>query len=684
MQTELYSLSKIFTENVFRIPDYQRGYSWGDRQLKDFWSDIALLDPNRDHYTGVLTLEEVPSQETEKWSDDRWIFASKRYKPYYVVDGQQRLTTSLLLLQCILERAGADGELNYSTPDEVRKKYIFESRDKGVSRSYIFGYEKDNPSHEYLKTKIFMEPSDSHSTGEETIYTQNLSRAKLYFAERLAPLDTAQLENVYTKITQHFLYNIYVISGEIDVFVAFETMNNRGKPLSHLELLKNRLIFLSTRFDVDDDERSKLRRTINESWKTAYHFLGRNQKRPLEDDHFLATQFLLYLGAHQTASDSSDDEKRRRRQVWRMHHRQDEYKSYLLDQYFTSRNLIGSKDAVVELQEPTDKNDTIVLKPESLYEYAHHLKRCVETYYRALNPEDSEFFGEARVELARIRRIGMRDCMPIIIAAVHSNPDEAVMLKLLRNLERFLFVRLVQMHYPDDELDLLELSVQLTRRELTVDALAEKIHLACDRRTEKLDISNTAVRWTRERAYYGWPGLKYFLFEYEQDLKLRSRSNRDKVVWDEFIREDYEKDYSTIEHIYPQKPKDSYWSAKFAGMAVKQKNALRNSLGNLLGLSRPKNSALGNRAFPEKRDGNADAGGYRFGSYSEIEVANEVDWTPAAILQRGLRLLDFMERRWGVRLGTHSDKVASLKLSFVEGNGQLAEGTNDEDDEAAG
>ncbi len=52
MQTELLSLSKVFTENIFRIPDYQRGYSWSDRQLKDFWSDITLLAPGEDHYTG--------------------------------------------------------------------------------------------------------------------------------------------------------------------------------------------------------------------------------------------------------------------------------------------------------------------------------------------------------------------------------------------------------------------------------------------------------------------------------------------------------------------------------------------------------------------------------------------------------------------------------------------------------
>jgi hypothetical protein len=70
MQTELLSLSKIFTENIFRIPDYQRGYSWTKRQLKDFWADLELLDQDHDHYTGVLTLEDVHKSSSQKWTDD--------------------------------------------------------------------------------------------------------------------------------------------------------------------------------------------------------------------------------------------------------------------------------------------------------------------------------------------------------------------------------------------------------------------------------------------------------------------------------------------------------------------------------------------------------------------------------------------------------------------------------------
>ena len=72
------------------------------------------------------------------------------------------------------------------------------------------------------------------------------------------------LEVVYTKITQHFLFNMYIISDDIDVFVTFETMNNRGKPLSNLELLKNRLIYVSTMFKVDEHEKVRLRRDINQ------------------------------------------------------------------------------------------------------------------------------------------------------------------------------------------------------------------------------------------------------------------------------------------------------------------------------------------------------------------------------------------------------------------------------------
>ena len=91
---------------------------------------------------------------------------------------------------------------------------------------------------------------------EETFYTLNLRNAKCYFSERLNEILAEQgivgLENINTTLTERFLFNEHVIKDEFDVFVAFETMNNRGKNLSDLELLKNRLIYLTTLYTNEE------------------------------------------------------------------------------------------------------------------------------------------------------------------------------------------------------------------------------------------------------------------------------------------------------------------------------------------------------------------------------------------------------------------------------------------------
>src|SRR5258708_31331477 len=99
MDNQLQSIAKIFTDKIYRIPDYQRGYSWTEKQLKDFWTDIVLLEEGKNHYVGVLTLENVPEEIFSKWEDDLWIIKSKSFIPYYIVDGQQRLTTTIILMQ---------------------------------------------------------------------------------------------------------------------------------------------------------------------------------------------------------------------------------------------------------------------------------------------------------------------------------------------------------------------------------------------------------------------------------------------------------------------------------------------------------------------------------------------------------------------------------------------------------
>ncbi len=156
MNDQLMTLQKIFTDKLFRIPDYQRGYAWSEKEFKDFWNDICRLPKGKNHYVGVLTLEPVKKEDLDTWIDDIWLIQSKNYAAYYIVDGQQRLTTSILIIKAIIEVMFEKQieKLNYSTKDEIIKRFISESKDENKSRSYLFCYELKNPSYLYFTENI--------------------------------------------------------------------------------------------------------------------------------------------------------------------------------------------------------------------------------------------------------------------------------------------------------------------------------------------------------------------------------------------------------------------------------------------------------------------------------------------------------------------------------------------------
>ena len=234
------SLDSLFKEKIFRIPDYQRGYAWQREQLKDFWEDLINLSGDRSHYTGVLTLKQIPDRDIAKSAKEFWLVDDHSYRVHHIVDGQQRLSTFIILLQAFVDFIKTQPE-NKDRPDEsiyitdslsvaaLQSRYLFKTKPTGDQfRTYIFGYESDNPSYNYLRFRILGE--EGGGSVEETFYTLNLSNAKTYFTEQLRVLHEQEglegLQDVYKKLTRRFLFNEYVIKDEFDVFVAFETMNN--------------------------------------------------------------------------------------------------------------------------------------------------------------------------------------------------------------------------------------------------------------------------------------------------------------------------------------------------------------------------------------------------------------------------------------------------------------------------
>lgn len=644
--SKLLSLTEIFNQKIFRIPDFQRGYSWEKDQLEDFWDDIQNLKQDKVHYTGLLTVEEIDKKDivnVEKWSDDLWLL-EKGLSAYYVIDGQQRLTTSIILIHQILKQFNDLSGINFDTKQSWESRFLYKEFGENY-KSFIFGYEKDNPSDEFFKTKVLEQKSPyADKVPEQTLYTANLKAAKVFFRKRLEILEDSDLEDLFKKVVNKLKFNFYEIDEELDVYVTFETMNNRGKSLSNLELLKNRLIYLSTLLEEEKDTRNRLRRDINECWKTIYEYLGKNKDNPLDDDGFLYNHWIMYFKYDRSQSEA--------------------YAHFLLHEKFTAKAVIKGELFFGDIKA-----------------YIDSLAEAVKMWFYIYNVQYSQYSDETKEWIQKLNRLGMSAFPPLLMAAMNKEKDESILLNLFRACESFIFLvfRLSQRPSNTKNSHFYRLANMLYFGQEFWGGGATDISKVIGNinwLAQGYDGDGEYVGWfdlekfetyilelgQKDQGYYSWNGLRYFLYEYE--LYLQAKANN-KVRWIDFNKRKKE---DTIEHIYPQTPKDLCWKDAFKVHDKKQKKALLHSLGNLLLLCQSKNSELQNKCFDFKKNHknkDLDDSGYFNGSYSEIEVSMSNDWTSNEITERGMRMLKFLELRWNVDIDDWGiDRRRLLNLNF--------------------
>lgn len=682
MANGLQSLSSLFHKRLFRIPDYQRGYAWKQEQLVDFWEDLLNLHEGRYHYTGLLSLKPLDKNKVKTWNGDEWLF-ELGFTPCHVVDGQQRLTTFSILMYEIVSLVEGLPE-NVDKPDEeifvgseslkeIKRQYIVRKRPPNdLVTTYLFDYETDNPSADYLKYRIFEEPFGGAVF--ETSYTKNLEKAKGFFAGNLAAVHESEglcgIERLYRKLTQKIMFNLHEIEDDYDVFVAFETMNNRGKRLTNLELLKNRLIYLTTLFDdiqIDKADKEQLRKNINDAWKEIYYQLGRNKEVPLPDDDFLRAHWITYFRYSRKAGD--------------------DYIRFLLGK-FSAKNVFEKRTVTQasEVEEPLsgidieEDEDAVTvsvesevtlsskLAPSEISDYVNSLKALAEYWYYSFFPNDSTLSDEEKIWLDKLNRVGIGYFRPLVVASLSTERDTASgdRIALFKAIEKFIFVLFrvggFQASYQS--------SVYYNRaREL----LCGKVSLISISDELEKTVSNdmasaiegfiarTNRRFDSGAGFYSWRDLRYFLYEYEHEKAVTNKL--EKVKWGLFTR--VEKDKVTIEHILPQTPTKWYWRNLYRMFKDNEIEQLSGSIGNLLPLSQSINSSLQNDSFPDKKSPSVSSRrGYINGSHSEIEVAQETDWTAQNIWRRGLNLIRFMESRWGLAF-TEAQESDLLHIAFV-------------------
>lgn len=613
----LETLSELFNDKVFRIPDYQRGYAWGKLQINDFWSDLNNLDKDRIHYTGMITVE-------------------NKEEYYHVIDGQQRLTTIMILLKVVLDQFDDEDWIDDKEKNDHVKKYLFRKIGKeGKNLKVIFGYEKDNPSDCYFKTKILdLKDSDCYSVAQETLYTKNLQYAKDEFIKKINKLNKEELELLFKKITKQLKFNFYEIDDELDEFVTFETMNNRGKPLTTLELLKNRLIYLTTLMkDYDEEEISLLRKDINNSWKTIYEYLGKNPKKIINDDKFLKDHWIMYFKYDRGIANVEKD--------------------FLLNQHFTQQKVFNkyrsdfnevSKMLLDMKKNPKD----FYIDYDDIKSYVSNIKEAIVEYYFMENPEESPYGEEVKKWLSKLNRVGFGAFKPMIMAILINKEEDKYISQVLQLAENYVFLVFMVSNRKSNTGDsrFYKYANEYHKNKYIfrlIDNIKSEV-FADDNTYNWVNLKNFESEindnFKKNEGWYSWKGIKYLLYEYELYLQESSKGET-KLQWEEINND-------TIEHIYPQTPKDKCWIDSFSSLNKKEKGRKLHTLGNLVLLSHSKNSSLGNKCFDVKKEV------FSNGSYSEIEVSKNSEWIPSSIDVRSDMLLQFLSDRWDLTL---SDEI---------------------------
>ena len=682
---ELQSLDDIFNNKIiFRIPDYQRGYAWKNEQLRDFWEDVINIQENREHYTGLLSIQlRKIRPNIEQPKDWDWLLV-QNYKVYDVIDGQQRLTTFVILINelvnfvCALPKNKDKDESEIDVGDgnpvsAIREKYLSKTHPRNPEKiTYLLGYHTDKPSEDYLQYRIL----NRKYSGEvqETYYTRNLNDAKNFFAKELKCLYSKKgdkgIEDLFWKLTLKLKFNLHEITDDYNVYVAFETMNNRGKKLTNLELLKNRLIYLTTLFpDTEAYSQKTLRDTINETWREIYHQLGRNSKVLLSDDEFLRAHWIMFFKYSRNKGAA--------------------YVRYLLDR-FSQKSIDAARyihasaaleddntfsDDVIEDEsensDELDNNDSVdailenSLTPKDIVDYVNSLKEIAQFWYYTFFPEDEREFlsSEEKLWLGKLNHIGIAYFRPLIAVSLLPRPNftKEDRLKLFKSVERFIFINFRigwssssygSSYYYDR-----------TRRVYKEDlALSEVVNdLNCTtNRNIKDDIDVFVKKMKRlfsdNDGFYTWRNLKYFLFKYECSLS-KDLGRGEKIEWERFAN--VPKGEISVEHIFPQTPTED-WEEMYEQYSYKQKTMLMSTLGNLLPLRTSINSSLQNDSFDKKKQK------YINGGYSEVEVSQNYTWGAQEIYERGMKMLCFMAKRWNLKFESQQQMEELLHVDFIQ------------------
>ncbi|WP_131127470.1 DUF262 domain-containing protein [Helicobacter pylori] len=607
---ELLNLDGVIEKGVFEIPSYQRGYAWQERQLKDFWNDLEHVSKLGDkfHYMHSLTLRELENELEDS--------------VFEVIDGQQRLATSLILLG-LLAKTTQNKDPKY---DSMNLEPILSYKYYGLSEAF----------------RAITEEEKDLEAFQTSFYAKNLIDAYAFFKEKISDTPMETLEKMFDALTKKMLFSAVELNdNRIDPFSSFETINNRGKDLSTLELFKNRLHFVAHKI-CDGKKLEKLQNEINDTYTRIYYDL-----RHFKDDHLEG--FLKHFVAYYYGEKG-------------------DFKERLLEMEFNAHQRYTDNTNFNDEYEKIDDLLFYLSYSSKVWHFLHTLdEKSIALIFDGNRKLEMEITPKMRGLLDKMRRLNALSdnaFLPLLLSlltiqragkSANEQPYTTKELEdLLEYLERFGFliygVADGKNTAKNEWIELAFMAFKAYREgegNITIEYLPTLEKNFFNRQGNsglELLEENIHSKKNTEKWYQWGKALNYLLYEYELHHNPETTLNFDSSL-------------ESIEHILPQKPDQGY-NAEEKSWA---KNPhIVHALGNLLLISKNANSSLSNKSFEEKRKQ------YLKGSYSEKEVAKNASFGVAQIKERSEKLLDFLIAHYRIAELVGENAIKAFKNALLK------------------
>lgn len=578
----------------YTIPKYQREYTWSYHEWEALYDDIS--ENNDEYFIGSIIC--IPLGDA--------------INPYLeVIDGQQRLTTISLFLTAIYTRLKEHRE-DLSEDDEdvlpsLRKSLKSKNSPNEMKLvPQIQNFNKDDFDHLMNETGLRKASAPKHPYYP----MRKIARCFTYFLKRIDKemegMDGNNAVNFllgkYNKVKQAMLVKIEV-STHSDAYVLFESLNNRGTPLTAIDLMKNLIMARA--------ESNNL--TIDDCFNRWQMLLGN-----LSDDYGIQERFFRqYYNAfkHRLNEPFQSDNDRKKDPLGIM---------------ATRSNLLNIFESLINKDLPSFLDD--ILCCGQIYSWLILQDSTEMTYRKAL--EDLDHIQGAPSYLLLMYLMRNKEEL---------NVTEEQINQLIRLLAKY-FVRRNITDYPNTR-DLTRIFMDIISKieesrsvgndvmSLIVDVLSTPTNCASDeqfRRSLEGDVYKDNVGATR----YILCKLAESAMTQETWTDLWRRTDKKVFVW-------------TIEHIFPEGENiPQCWVDMIAGgdrqLANKYLEEYTHKIGNLTVTGY--NSTLGNKSFEEKRDRKSKDGqrfiGYKNGLEINREIATKDEWTIEDIKSRTTALVD--------------------------------------------